>query len=136
MKSFKIKAAKQKGKRIRIVNFDLNHIELLLNIKLFIGDFCKIRRISRLSGDRELTFEIGSLPEISGAGFRLEHMIIKIFDGLKSVVYVMTMYYIHIFEFKDHLGILCYVFKTTYIDNGYGVSKLNKTNSSSTATND
>ena len=43
----------------------------LLNIKLFIGDFCIIRRISRLSGDRELTFEIGILPVISGG---LEHM--------------------------------------------------------------
>ena len=28
----------------------------ILNIKLFIRDFCKIGRISRLSGDRELMF--------------------------------------------------------------------------------
>ena len=39
----------------------------LLNIKLFIGDFCKIGRISRLSWDRELTFEIGANPTASAA---------------------------------------------------------------------
>ena len=65
------RSGKAKEKGIQIVNFDLNQSIKLLNIKLFIGDFCKIGRISRLSGDRELTFEIGSLPVISGG---LEHM--------------------------------------------------------------